>query len=315
VHICVVVVTYNSSADLAGLLPTLGVDPGSELRTTVVVVDNGSEDDTVELARRSPAVDVVLEAENRGYAAGINAGAGAAPADADALLVLNADLHLNDGALEAMSAELSDEVGIVAPRLLDGDGNLLWSLRREPTAARAWATAVLGGARAARIGRLGDMDTDPEHYARPYDADWATGAALLISRRCFDEVGPWDESFFLYSEETDFCLRARDAGFRTRLAPAATMSHYEGDMTTPSAAAYRSVSAVRLYRKRHGRVRSLVYFAGVLTSSLLRLGRPSERAAAVALLSRRRRPEPVRGLPLLARTPVPATRSAAGRPS
>jgi GT2 family glycosyltransferase len=314
VHICVVVVTYNSSADLAALLPTLSVHPGSGVRTSVVVVDNGSVDDTVDVARRSERVDVVVEAENRGYAAGINAGAAAA-GDFDSLLVLNPDVRVEPGALQSMAAALGEGVGIVAPRLVGADGAVLWSLRREPTAARAWATALLGGERASRRGTLGDKDRDPAHYVRLRDAEWATGAALLISRRCWDEVGPWDESFFLYSEETDFCLRARDAEFRTVFVPSATIAHFEGDMTTPSAAVYRSLSAVRLYRKRHGRAMSIVYLGGVLTSSLLRLGRPSERAAAVALLSRRRRPEPVRGLRLLTRTPVPTRRSAAGRPS
>jgi GT2 family glycosyltransferase len=302
VHICVVVVTYNSSADLAELLPTLALAPESGLRTTVVVVDNGSADDSVAVARSSPVVDLVVEAENRGYAAGINAGAVAAGAF-DALLALNPDIRVHDRALETLAAELSDDVGVVAPRLVDGDGRLQWSVRREPTVARAWGTALLGGGRAARIRALGDTDRDPGHYAEARDVDWATGAALLISRRCWDEVGLWDETFFLYSEETDYCLRARDAGFRTRFVPDAVMSHFEGDMTTPSAAAFRSVSAARLYRKRHGQAMSLVYLTGLLTSSVLRIGRPSERAAAAALLSSRRRPEPVRTLPLLARAP------------
>jgi N-acetylglucosaminyl-diphospho-decaprenol L-rhamnosyltransferase len=304
VHICVVVVTYNSSADLTGLVPTLSVEPKSGLRATVVVVDNGSTDDTVALARGSDLVDIVIEAENRGYAAGVNAGA-AAVGEFDALLVLNPDIRVHEGALEAMSLALSGDVGIVAPRLVGADGTLQWSLRREPTAARIWTTALVGGARAARIRDLGDMYREPADYARPRDVDWATGAALLISRRCWDEVGPWDESFFLYSEETDFCLRARDASFRTRFVPSATMSHFEGDMTTPQAAALRSVSAVRLYRKRHGLATTVLFLAGLVTGSTLRLARPSERAALAALLVPRRRPAPVRGLPLLARAPGP----------
>jgi N-acetylglucosaminyl-diphospho-decaprenol L-rhamnosyltransferase len=285
VHICVVVVTYNSSADLTGLVPTLSVEPKSGLRTTVVVVDNGSTDDTVAVARGSDDVDIVIEAENRGYAAGVNAGA-AAVGEFDALLVLNPDIRVHEGALEAMSLALSGDVGVVAPRLVGADGTLQWSLRREPTAARIWTTALVGGARAARIRDLGDMYREPADYARPRDVDWATGAALLISRRCWDEVGPWDESFFLYSEETDFDLRARDEGYRLVYVPDAVIDHDCGDMrASPWLWSLRSVNRVVLHRRRHGAVRGGVFWIAAVLNEALRAGRsPIHRAALRALV-------------------------------
>ncbi|MCZ7627704.1 MAG: glycosyltransferase [Microthrixaceae bacterium] len=73
--------------------------------------------------------------------------------------------------------------------------------------------------------------TNTRDYARERDADWATGAAMLISAECLAAVGPWDESFFLYSEETDYCLRARDRGFKLRYSPKATATHIGGSRT------------------------------------------------------------------------------------
>lgn len=298
-RVSVVVVTYNSAADLKGLLPTLAASATPAVRTTVVVVDNGSSDDSVSTAESSPHVDLVIRAENRGYAAGINAGAAAA-ADFDALLVLNPDVRLHDDALQEMVAATHDpEVGIVAPRLVDARGATLWSQRREPSLARTWAEAIVGGTRA---GRAGETERRPERYERTRTVDWATGAALLVTRRCWDAVGPWDaETFFMYSEETDFCLRARDHGFATRFVPAAVAAHLEGDMTSPTAAAMRSVSAARLYRKRHGKPATIAYIGGLLAGSALRATRPSERAAALALLAPGRRPGQVRHPSLLTR--------------
>lgn len=118
---------------------------------------------------------------------------------------------------------------------------------------RALGEAVIGNRRAGRFPRWSELVTDPEAYGRATVADWATGALMALSRDCLDACGAWDESFFLYSEETEYCLRARDRGFATRLEPAASAVHLGGDsQVSPRLWTLLTLNRVRLYRRRHG---------------------------------------------------------------
>ncbi|MDP8961599.1 MAG: hypothetical protein M3N32_08300, partial [Actinomycetota bacterium] len=108
-----------------------------------------------------------------------------------------------------------------------------------------------------------------------------------ISRRCLEQVGPWDETFFLYAEETEFALRARDAGFVLRYVPDAVATHLGGDRHTSSRLwALLAVNRVRLYSRRHGPVRTAAFWAAVALNEALRAlaGRGVHRAALRALL-------------------------------
>ena len=149
----------------------------------------------------------------------------------------------------------------------------------------------LGGHRAGRYEQWGEIVVDPRAYRMARTADWASGAAMLVSADCLRSVGEWDESFFLYSEETDFGLRARDVGFATRYVPTASATHLEGG-SAGSARLWPLLVAnqVRLYGRRHGRPATAVFWAACLTREVSRsvLGRKSSQNAVRALLSLRR---------------------------
>ena len=281
-----VVVTYQSAAVLPGLLASLA-DACLGHQTRLVVVDNDSTDGGPELVRRwVPDADVVRLGANLGYAAGLNAGRRALGA-VESIFLLNPDVRLRPGALAPLRTALCEPgVGIAVPRVLDGTGSVAPTLRRDPTVRRAFGEAVLGGRRAGRRPALGELVTDPATYERPTHADWASGAAMLVSTRCWDAVGGWDESFFLYSEETDFALRARDAGFALAYVPGAVAEHLGGEAKTdPSLHALLVRNRVRLYRKRHGSVRSTAFAAAVALNEALRApGRPISRRGLRALL-------------------------------
>jgi GT2 family glycosyltransferase len=159
-------------------------------------------------------------------------------------------------------------------------------LRHEPSVSRALAEALFGARRAGARG-WGEAVLDPTAYARPTVADWASGATLMISRECLDACGTWDESFFLYSEDTEYALRARDRGFRVALAPAATATHLGGESRTdPRLWSLLVTNKVRLYARRRGRARGFAFrWASLLRELRFALtgNRPS-RAAARALL-------------------------------
>jgi GT2 family glycosyltransferase len=252
----------------------------------VVVVDNASTDDTLAVARAAlPEVLVHQTGTNAGYAGGINAGIASLP-NTEAVLILNPDVRLRIGAIAALRAVLGEsDTGITVPRVVDENGVMQWSLRRRPTLLRAIGEALLGGSRAGRVSALGELVVDPDVYKRPADADWATGAAMLLSRACLDAVGRWDESFFLYSEETDFALRAADAGFSLRYTPDATVVHLGGEaMTSPTLYPLLTRNRLVLYRRRHGRVAAAAFRTALILNESLRAPRGATHRAALRTL-------------------------------
>ena len=227
-RVAVVVVTYNSAALLADLIASLPAGmAGTEWE--LVIADNASRDASIETVRRlDPGARVVEVGRNGGYSAGINAAVDAASPH-DAVLILNPDVRLRPGCgLALVEALRRPGVGISVPRLENAEGELIFSLRREPTLARAVVPALIGAERAGRIPAWGEVVTDRRSYAVEGVADWAEGSTQMVSAPCWQASGPWDESFFLYSEETEFDLRARDHGFALRYVPSAIATHLEG---------------------------------------------------------------------------------------
>lgn len=295
----IVVVAYNSADVLPGCLDAIPAASTGLDHVAVVVVDNDSRDDTAAVAQAHPSVSRYLPmGRNAGYAAAINAAVRAVGATGP-VVVLNPDVRLGAGCLPRLIAALDrDGAGIAVPRLVDSSGRLALSLRREPTVLRALGEALLGGRRAGHFAALGEVVVRQEAYAVPAWADWATGAAMAISPACWRDVGPWDESFFLYSEETDFALRARDAGYRLRYVPDAEAVHIGGESgSSPYLWAILTCNRVRLYERRHPAfVARLAFRSAVLLGELLRAGRsPTHRAAVKALLLPRRRPAEIGG--------------------
>ncbi|MFI5496973.1 glycosyltransferase [Actinoplanes sp. NPDC051859] len=295
--VAVVVVTYNSAAVLPGLLSSL--DAGLQgLNWHLTIADNASADDSVAIARRMvPGCRIAQTGRNAGYAAAFNAGVQAAD-PFDAVLLLNPDVRLSAGAVATMVARLGGDgarrVGIAVPRILDEDGGVALSLRREPTVFRALGEALLGQ-RAGRFAGLGETVLERAAYFRDGTADWATGAVMLISRECLDSCGPWEERFFLYSEETEFSLRARDHGFLTVLVAGAEVVHIGGESrVSPVLWSLLTVNRVRLFRMRHSRPAAALFWSVVLLREASRaaLGHPRSRQAAAALVRPERLPFP-----------------------
>lgn len=280
-----IVVTYNSAKHVGALLDSLPAAL-ADLSGPVVVVDNGSTDGTAELVEARGDARVV-RSHNTGFAGGINLGVREAP-DAEALFILNPDATVAPRALPTMLAVLrKPNVGIVAPRMLEADGSLSPSLRRAPTLARA------GGLSFTQRAAFAERIEDPREYRHEHAVDWAVGAALLVSRECFDAVGGFDESYFLYSEETDFSLRARDLGWLTVYTPDAEVVHVGGG-SGESAATHtmKMVNRVRIYGRRHGRASTWAYFAIAVLTEVRRglFGHRASWTAARALLRPSRRP-------------------------
>jgi len=292
-----VVVTYNSEADIAECLAALGPALEGVETSQIIVVDNASTDATCEVAERcAPEARLLRLTQNRGYASGLNAGAAVA-GDLDALLVLNPDVRLSPGAVVPLLHALAlPGTAVAVPKVLNATGALEPTLRRESTVLRALGEATLGGNIAGRSSRLGEMVTRPERYEAPTTVDWASGSVMLVSRRCYDALGGWDESFFHGSEETDFCLRAGDRGWSVRYAPGAIATHSSGSSErSPYLRPIMFANRLELYRRRRGRLRAVAFRVALALNEGLRSYRGAHHRATLATLLTGRRPAPPNG--------------------
>lgn len=249
--VAVLVVTYKNEQNVGKLLQSLRRETADQT-IKVIVADNSPTPETLDALSAATDVLAFSTGGNLGYAGGLNQAMERA-GDADSYLVLNPDLWLEDGAIKALRERMtSSRAGVVVPVLLDEDQSTYPSLRREPSLPRAIGDAFLGSKLPQRPGWLSEMDFSAESYLYPHKVDWATGAALLISPEAAAAVGRWDERFFLYSEETDFCHRVRQSGATIWFEPNARMTHQRGGSgETPELAALMSVNRIR-YARKHG---------------------------------------------------------------
>jgi GT2 family glycosyltransferase len=231
---------------------------GDALSYEVIVVDNASEDGTVQAVRaRFPDVRVIANRENRGFTGGNNQALAAA--SGRYLLLLNPDTKPLPGSIAELARYLDahPHVGMVGPRLWYGDGSPQPNRRRFPSLLTLFTESTiiqhyLPNLRVFARYTLADVPDD-----RPQEVDWLVGAAFMVRREVYEAIGPLDEGFFMYSEELDWCRRARDAGWRIAYDPAAEIIHYEGK-SSEQAVARRDIafftSRVRYTRKYHGPV-------------------------------------------------------------
>lgn len=283
-----VVVSYRSAADIAGLLETVPAALG-DLSWRVVVVNNDPADDLTRVVRTHPHAEIVESGRNLGYAGGINRGLRGAPATRWTVF-LNPDLRLERGSI-ARLAQVAGRRDAAVPTIVNDDGTLQCSLRREPTILGSAGDALFGDRWPGRPAVLGETIRDRTTYTRPGVVAWATGALLVVPTPVVRKAGPWDSrNFFLYSEETDYCRRLRDLGVVIRFVPDAVVRHRgAGSGTSDVLHALQEVNRVRYFRKWHGSLATAGFAGVVILNSVFRAHRPRSRAALRALLSSSRR--------------------------
>jgi N-acetylglucosaminyl-diphospho-decaprenol L-rhamnosyltransferase len=233
-----------------------------------VVVDHGSSDDTVDFVReRFPEVDVVEE-ENRGLAYGWNTGI--ARTHGRYVLLLNADAWLDEGGLEALVAyaDAHPRAAVVSPRLRFPDGRLQRSVRGFPTLWRIATEYLFLRKLAPRSRALNAFYAGGFDHDRECEAEWIMGAVWLVRRAAIEEVGPADDGFFLFSEETDWAWRFRAAGWQVRFFPDAGATHVYGGAHGGRMLAENVKSQLRFLEKHRGRgyakAAALIIRAGLL---------------------------------------------------
>ncbi len=246
----IIIVSYNTRTDLERCLDSLVTAPPRHSHE-IVVVDNGSADQSV-AAARSRGVRVIENGANVGFARANNVGIRATAGDN--LLLLNSDTIVPPGAIDTLLDVLAQhpDVGVVGPRLVDAEGRAELSFGRMigPLNEMRQKRFVRGQARRdAAISAQVEQWTHSEQFP-----DWVTGACLLVRRADAEAVGLFDERFFMYTEDVDFCAAIRARGRRILFTPAAEVVHLRGRSaaTAPAATgeAYRR-SRLAFYEKHH----------------------------------------------------------------
>jgi GT2 family glycosyltransferase len=287
-EVAAVVVTYNSASDVAQLIEDLRL-AARDRPIRLIVVDNQSVDDTVDVVRAHDDIILVESGGNLGYAGGINAGMPLV-GDCDNVLILNPDLTLApDTVTRLLAAADAARIGAVVPLIVDADGAIFPSLHREPSLTRAIGDALLGSKIRARPGFSSEVDYRPASYLEAHDVDWACGAAVLVPSVVAREVGAWNEEFFLYSEEVDYFRRIRTSGRRIRFEPSAVVKHRgRGSGRSPALATLDTVNRVRYIECYHGRAYSTLFRAAVALAETLRSYDAVHRRTLAVILNRRR---------------------------
>ena len=242
----------------------------------VVVLDNASEDGSVDAVReRYPDVRVLAQDFRAGFGANHNTVIRAT--DGRYVYVLNEDTTAGDWAFDRIVAYLDEHprVAALGPRLVYPDG-------RQQDSAWRFPTPLVSSLGLLTLGKLGVKQSHGE-AARP--VDWVMGAALVLRRQALDEVGLFDEEFFLYSEEVDLQFRLRQAGWEVHYFPEATVVHHESQFSAEIPE--RRINEMwrsrhRYWHKHHGR-------AGARVAALATGAQYAVRAAAAPLAHRSRR--------------------------
>ena len=225
--VSIVVAAYNTADYLGRCLAALGE------RHELIVVDAGSTDGSQALVReRFPHARLLELESNPGYGGALNAGIEVA--SEQLLVLMNADAWPLPGGVERLAAAADSEprAGIVGPRLLNLDGTLQPTVRGFPTLWRLATEYLFLRWFAPRSRALNAFYGSGFDHASRRDAEFLTGAVLLVRKELLEQIGGFDECFFMFNEEVDLCYRAREAGWRVVFSPDAEFIHARGASTS-----------------------------------------------------------------------------------
>ncbi len=267
--VSLIVVSFNARDLLLETLRSARRSAG-DLPLEMLVVDNGSADGSPEaVAREVPEAQIILCGDNKGFAWANNRGA--ALAKGGLLLFANNDVVFLDGAIEEMAEFMIREPGVAAvgPKVLNPDGSLQFSGKRVPGVA----TGVLVASGLHRWfpwrRPWEEYYLLPEEYSSLQEVDHLTACCLMTRRKVWEQVGGFDDGYFMYFEDIDWCLRARRRGMRLVYLPTASVIHYKS-----ASARRRPLGAIRDYHRSARRFYDRHYAPAtpLMVNWLIRLG-------------------------------------------
>jgi GT2 family glycosyltransferase len=228
-EISVIIVNFNAAAYLPSCLPTLAKQL-SNITHEVCLVDNASNDDSLELVRQLfPNVKVIENQENLGFSKAVNIGL--KHTTGRFIIWLNPDSEVLNGAIQELIQYFDNhpQVGIIGAQLINSDGTIQLSCRSFPSYKTVLFNRYSLMTKLFPKNRYSNayLYTDWNHKSVK-EVDWVSGACLAHRRTVSDELQGLDERFFMYSEDVDFCLRAKQHGWKVHYHPAFKVLHHIG---------------------------------------------------------------------------------------
>ncbi len=271
VDLSIIIVSWNVADLLALCLKSIFERPNDKLRIEVIVVDSASTDNSVAMVqKRFPKVKLLPQSENLGFVRCNNLAFKIA--QGRHILMLNPDTEIVGNALSHMVdyLDVKSDVGIIGPRTLNSDGSAQSTRRRFPTLMVAFfeSTWLQPFAPKSLLDHYYVAESPDDGV---FDVDWVQGSALMARHEVYEQIGGLDEGYVMFSEELDWCKRAKNAGWRVVYFGSMQIIHH-GGKSTDQAVAHRHIyfqeSKLRYFRKYHGRVTAYFLRAFLLLNYL-----------------------------------------------
>ncbi len=268
--VAIVVISTNEAHWVEPCLRTV-FDHAGDASLQVIVVDNSSTDGTREMVESCFPQASVVTSLNRGFAYGNNRGL--EHANARYMLLLNPDTEVLEGTFGDL-VRLMDArpaVGLAGVRQVNGEGKLLRTIRRFPSASRTLGEALYSEHWPFHPAWAGERVLDAAAYEREGECDWTSGSFMLARREALLGAGLLDERFFLQSEEPDLCLRIKCAGWQVRHLPQMTIVHLAHKAgVVPRMVAQDAYSRRQYAHKHFGRAHRGLYISAIGVGHLIR---------------------------------------------
>jgi GT2 family glycosyltransferase len=292
--LAIIIVSTNEAGWLRPCLSTLFEHIG-DIDADVVVVDNECTDETAQLVTDEFPRARVVPSKNRGFSHANNRAL--MTCDARYVLFLNPDTEIVQGSFQELVRAMDERptVGLIGVRQISAKGELCATMRNFPNALNALGEALA-------VHRFRRSEDDMEAYDREVACDWTSGSFMLARREAIESAGFLDERFFMYSDETDLCLRIKTAGWEIRHLPQMTIiHHFDRGGVKPHVEALTAYNRVVYARKHFSPPHSLAYAGAVL----LRHGLRSFYAGKGQLGAQRREANRAAFRTVLGRAPIP----------
>ncbi|MDO8638554.1 MAG: glycosyltransferase family 2 protein [Candidatus Daviesbacteria bacterium] len=212
----IVVLNYKVKDEVLECIKSLTLSLGFNRDFKVLVIDNNSIDGSAEAIKKYfPKISLIENSDNFGFTGGNNIGIKyALERGANYILILNPDTVVEKNTIKNLLSEANKyQTGIIGPKIYFGEDRKIW-----------YAGGVLDMRNV--LGKHRGVDEkDSGQYNKAGETDYVTGAAMLVSSEVFNKVGLFDERYFLYYEDADFCVRAKQAGFKVWYTPHSTVYH------------------------------------------------------------------------------------------
>jgi len=222
----VIIVNYKVPRLLANCLKS--IKKYTTVSHEVIVVDNDSQDGSVEMLQTHfPDVTTIDSDENLGFAAGNNLGL--KKASGQYIFYLNPDTELKDNAIDRLCHLLNrnPDYGLVAPKLLNSDGSLQRSIRPFYSFWKSLFDNRYMPIIMAKFPNIAYLLPGLLPHDQPQEIEWAKGAALMVRKKILDQIGAFDERFWIYGEEMDLCYRIHEHGWNIFFDPSIEIIHHE----------------------------------------------------------------------------------------